>query len=288
MILTFFKRDCLRHELAAFVFCAAFAAGLCFRAAPVRAEEMDYYQASLDGLNYLMDNVSGLSDVSDNILIVAGHNSTSYSIRIYGSGYNIFASINYSVSTPVWSYLGRSATVTVQPSYVGETAYSSYRWYYDWPGSGGYQLDYLVTNDVDQYNAYYSYYTASSSTWNIQAAFTSSSDFSGIVSDFETEFAAADPTEAVTDSSGAFQLPEEWINGGQTLDTEEYTTPSDFDFSGVDDVFESYAQLDIDSGTENAIGFFWAFVERIISALDFWNYVFFALMIGLVCYLLGR
>lgn len=90
-----------------------------------------------------------------------------------------------------------------------------------------------------------------------------------------------------SDSSGdSFQLPDSWINGGETLPSiEEPTFPSNFSPDNAIGYIDEYI-VTIDDGTKSGIGFFWAVLTGCIDALGLWTYVFFALLLGLCAWLL--
>lgn len=95
---------------------------------------------------------------------------------------------------------------------------------------------------------------------------------------------SSDPTEPTT--SGGFELPDSWLNGGETLPSvEDPTFPTSFDPDEAFGYIEDYT-VEIDEGTKSGIGFFWAVLTGVIGALGIWDYVFFALLMGLFAWVL--
>ena len=93
-----------------------------------------------------------------------------------------------------------------------------------------------------------------------------------------------DPTEPT--SSGGFELPDSWINGGETLPSvEDPTFPSSFSPDVAFGYIEDYT-VELDEGTKSGIGFFWAVLTGVIGALGIWDYVFFSLLMGLLVWVL--
>lgn len=95
-----------------------------------------------------------------------------------------------------------------------------------------------------------------------------------------------EPTEAPVATAPPFTLPDEWINGGETLPAAtEATFPSGFD---PEDAFEQFEDItyELEEDTKSGIGFFWEFLTRIIDSLGIWNYVFFAMLFGLIVWFL--
>lgn len=97
---------------------------------------------------------------------------------------------------------------------------------------------------------------------------------------------APEPSEPSSTDAPLFQLPDSWLNGGETLPSvEDPTFPTSFDPDEAFGYIEDYT-VEIDEGTKSGIGFFWAVLTGVIGALGIWDYVFFALLMGLFAWVL--
>lgn len=96
-----------------------------------------------------------------------------------------------------------------------------------------------------------------------------------------------EPTEPPSDPG--FQLPQDWIDGGHTLETGEPSTmPSELDPAAGLEFLETL-DVKVDASTESSIGFFWAVVEKFFDAFgNFWFFAFFSMLFAFICWLLGR
>lgn len=113
--------------------------------------------------------------------------------------------------------------------------------------------------------------------WNYSTASTYE-DFSSSLG------GSSDPTEPT--SSGGFVLPDSWLNGGETLPSvEDPTFPASFSPDEAFGYIEDYT-VELDEGTKSGIGFFWAVLTGVIGALGIWDYIFFALLMGLFAWVL--
>jgi len=96
-----------------------------------------------------------------------------------------------------------------------------------------------------------------------------------------------------SDSSGdSFQLPDSWINGGETLPEGEIET-----FQGVDedDALNQFDSLLTDSNSFfsdssflNCVGLFWSIIINFIDNLSAWVVVSLLMTFGLIAWVLGR
>ena len=96
---------------------------------------------------------------------------------------------------------------------------------------------------------------------------------------------SSDPTEPT--SSGGFQLPDSWINGGETLTPVEPITFESYDLDGTIEDFE-----DIEATAPNdvmgAVGAFWYIFDGFISATDLMWLVIISLVFVLLAWFFGR
>lgn len=111
------------------------------------------------------------------------------------------------------------------------------------------------------------------------------STFEDISEGLKSQIGGSSGSTESTENSG-FELPDSWLNGGETLPAvEDPTFPASFSPDEAFGYIEDYT-VELDEGTKSGIGFFWAVLTGVIGALGIWDYVFFSLLMGLLVWVL--
>lgn len=263
--------------------CAALACVCCMSSIPVNAAELSDEDAYLcyDVLEGIIDNY-GLDTSAE-----AGDNSIAY---FYGR-------------------TNQGAGYPVACLWVGSTGYRcTYRDDLEVPEVGYYTANYSC-NYTAKFAGYLNlvafWYDPSVATdnwkcniiagrtdnligYNTVSAYTDAVEYSELnnLDELLASLAPEEPTETPVETAPPFTLPDEWINGGETLPAAtEVTYPSGFD---PEDAFQQFEDItyELEEDTKSGIGFFWEFLTRIIDSLGIWNYVFFAMLFGLIVWFL--
>lgn len=230
-------------------------------------------ETSLDGTDWYycagpyMDSTGNKSGQYCSALWIGG---TAYRSVYYGS-----ASIPYS------DYYTGGYPCDIVGSYVGYPYLASF--YFSVRG-GHYYLDTFMTDNVDAFNRVDAATTE-------ECFFADVSKASQIVIAYE-DAVLPDPTEPTSSGSDGFQLPDGWVDGGETLPEAQIST-----FEGVnqEEALQQFETLvsDFDSVTTDAsflgsVGIFWAIITDFIDTLDVWIFVLLLMVFGLIAWFLGR
>lgn len=177
---------------------------------------------------------------------------------------------NESDSIPSFSYYTGTGSLTGNAYRVG---YGSAALFWYSPDSTQIQFISGFTDALTIFNQYEEYHSG----WN----FSMSETFE----DFGSSLGgSSDPTEPT--APGGFELPDSWLNGGETLPAvDDPTFPASFSPDEAFGYIEDYT-VELDEGTKSGIGFFWAVLSGVIGALGIWDYVFFSLLMGLLAWVL--
>ncbi len=225
---------------------------------------------------------SGASLIGVDCYYASGHhknNADFIACELYVGGTVYGYSINYAAATPAHN----SWTVAGYPSFGAHwLKLGNYQFWYNAGSSSAasYQLDAFCSNHAEFYNTVSNGVSNYDMTYNINVTYmdTSGSDGSFTVQDFAdsaTADVSPDPTESETeapavDSSAepAFTLPEEWVNGGETLAPGQVETFGDVDQEEALNVLESvnFDEVTNNTGISSAMGFIWAMTEEFLSS----------------------
>lgn len=85
-----------------------------------------------------------------------------------------------------------------------------------------------------------------------------------------------------------FQLPDDWLNGGNTLESREPSTFENLDSDSALEEFEDLTDVEFETSFLDAVSFYWTVVIGVIDALGIWVYVYVSMTILLIAFLLGR
>ncbi|MGN0150211.1 MAG: hypothetical protein ACI4C7_08200 [Clostridia bacterium] len=242
--------------------------------------DCDLYSAEIHDLltNY---NISSTDIQSSVVYYVSGYSNSNSNLHcsvLWIDGVYYRQTINYSDAIPSYSYYSASYAFDIYAKYCGHVYCAAF--YYDGSSrSDQYQLVNFSTNQIGSYNNVYSYVGATdfSSSTCLSYIETDGSDGSAsTVDDFvdasvsvytpePTEPATDPPVSSGSDSSAAepFTLPEEWINGGETLAAVEAATFGDMDEQEALDILDSmsFDEVKNDTGLQAGFGVIWSLVS---------------------------
>lgn len=263
--------------------CAALAAVCALSPVPSSAGYVDDYVGGVNGLyaDMLSDTLEyyNLSDTAatTDMTFAVGSNLGVYCTCVWigNMGYRTIVNTNYAIPEPEYykgDYGCRHSIAWVGAPYLCQ-------FYYDDNGNN-YYLQSVWTTSPGNYN------TIASQRDTYFLSDADGSTVGDLVVRISSDLLPEDATEPTTTASGGFQLPDAWINGGQTLPAAtEPTFPSGFDPEAAFSEFEDIT-YEIDDGVKSGIGFFWEVLTRSIDALGIWSYVFFAMLFGLIFWFL--
>lgn len=197
-----------------------------------------------------------------------------YEALYIGSGDSFTCHFNvwYRDGSQEWITQSRGAPQIFSGYIAAQTYY-----YYDSSCTGVVTLTAFYSNDQ---TAVQNVEINSSDYTNLVTAIYHPAHAGATLGSIATEISGGD--QDATEPTGGFQLPEEWIDGGQTLPAAtEPTFPSGFD---PDSALQQFADItyELDDGVKSGIGFFWAVLTRCIDALGVWTYVFFGMLFVLI------
>lgn len=96
------------------------------------------------------------------------------------------------------------------------------------------------------------------------------------------------PSEPTSSDGPPFQLPDDWINGGNTLETRQPSTFENLDSDSALEEFENLTDVEFETSFLDAVSFYWAVVIGVIDSMGIWVYVYVSMTILLIAFLLGR
>ena len=189
---------------------------------------------------------------------------TAYRCTYYGT-----ASVPYS------DYYTGGYSFDISGSYVGHVYLAAFYFSVRWD----YYLDFFMTDNVDAFNRIDAATTE-------ECFFAEVSSASEIVTAYE-DAVLPDPTEPTISGSDGFQLPDSWINGGETLAPAEPVTFESVDMSGALAEIESM-EYTTPPDVLGAVGAFWYIFDGFVTATDLMWLVITSLVVVLVAWFLGR
>lgn len=214
----------------------------------------------------------------------ASTGATQAAIWIDNAGYKRVVASDGSVRFDgVYSYWFQFADAWCGHPYMAQFWYST---------SDDYQLVSFSSSDSGRVTEIYNNVSSVNTNYRDYTFITGSgTSLGGYYDDYTVQVSPAPETTTAT-SSGGFQLPDDWISGGETLPAGEVET-----FEGVNEsqaledfssILDDSSQLTTDSSFLGSVGLFWAIVQRMIDTLGVWVFVFAVMTLGIIAWVLGR
>lgn len=127
---------------------------------------------------------------------------------------------------------------------------------------------------------FFNQYADCSDGWN----FSTSSTYE----EFSNSFGGGSSGSTESTENPPFQLPDDWLNGGNTLETREPSTFENLDSDSALEEFENLTDVEFETSFLDAVSFYWSVVIGVIDAMGIWVYVYVSMTILLIAFLLGR
>lgn len=197
-------------------------------------------------------------------------------IWIGNTGYRTIVNSNYAIPEPQYykgDYGCRHSTSWVGAPYLCQ-------FYYDDNGNN-YYLQSVWTTSPGNYN------TIASQRDTYFLSDADGSTVGDLVVRIAGDLLPEDPTEPTTTASGGFQLPDSWINGGETLAPAE---PMTFESVNLDDAMQELESMEYTTPPDvlGAVGAFWYIFDGFVDASGLQWLVITSLVVVLVAWFLGR
>lgn len=182
-----------------------------------------------------------------------------------------------------WSYYGSNSNAgAFYAAYWGYYVAGVGIFYYDSSADlpeakYAYHMQYYGTNSETTYEKFVSYGP------EIEGVYVTNYVTAG---DYFDSLAPQDPTEP-SGSGDGFRLPEDWISGGNTLDSAE---PVTFGTADLDDAIGELESMDYTTPPDilGAVGAFWFIFDGFVESSELFWLVIVSLIIVLVAWFLGR
>lgn len=221
-------------------------------------------------------DLSGVASTTD-VTYVFGSYGGWYCTCIWIGSESYRTEIDTTAAVPVPNYYHSSSyACAFNSSYVGHPYMAAF--YFD-DENDYYRLQSVYTTSPGNYNAIAS--QRNTHFLSEEAGATIGENVWFIAS----ELVPSDPTEPAT--SGGFQLPDSWINGGETLAPAE---PMTFESVNLDDAMQELENMEYTTPPDvlGAVGAFWYIFDGFVDASGLQWLVITSLVVVLVAWFLGR
>ncbi len=194
-----------------------------------------------------------------------------------GDSFVCHSNLWYSDGTVKWSTTTRNA-----PQIATDRINAQVTYFYDSTRSGVVTLTAFYSNDK---TAVQNVEINSSDCTNVVTTVYHPASAGATLGSIATEIAGGD--QDATEPTGGFQLPDSWINGGETLAPAE---PMTFESVDLDDAMQELESMEYTTPPDvlGAVGAFWYIFDGFVDASGLQWLVITSLVVVLVAWFLGR